>query len=157
MQQLTIYCEDNDFSDLAAAFGGEVAADCPLSAEIIFIDAEGIRRLNSRTRGIDAVTDVLSYPAFENYPHKPICAAEHATDTDEFGCVFIGSVAICVARAREQAQEYGHSFGRELNYLAAHGICHLLGYDHIREEDKPAMRALEERVLAKLDLKRSDT
>ena len=157
MQQLTIYCEDNDFAHPPGGSGAQLAADCPLSAEIIFIDAEGIRRLNSRTRGIDAVTDVLSYPAFENYPHKPIYVAEHAADTDEFGCVFIGSVAICVARAREQAREYGHSFGRELNYLAAHGICHLLGYDHIREEDKPAMRALEERVLAKLDLKRSDT
>ena len=154
MQQLTIYCEDNDFSDLAAAFGGEVAADCPLSAEIIFIDAEGIRRLNSRTRGIDAVTDVLSYPAFENYPHKPICAAEHAADTDEFGCVFIGSVAICVARAREQAQEYGHSPKREYAFLIAHSMLHLCGYDHMDDEERKVMEEKQRAIMEKINILR---
>ena len=157
MNDLKIYCEDYDFSDLAAAFGGEVKSDCTLSAEIIFTDEEGIRELNSRTRGIDSVTDVLSYPSFENDPQKAICAAEHAFDMDEDGCVFIGSIAICKKRAEEQAAEYGHSFEREINYLAAHGVCHLLGYDHMTDEDKPVMRAAEERVLKKLNLTRGQS
>lgn len=154
MNDIRIICDDNDFSALAAAFGGEVECDRTLSVEIIFTDAEGIRRLNARTRGVDAVTDVLSYPSFAHVAGAPICAAEHALDLDEDGNVFIGSVAICSARAAEQAAEYGHSLEREINYLAAHGICHLLGYDHMTEEDRPAMRALEERVLSKMNLSR---
>ena len=154
MNDIRIICDDNDFSALAAAFGGEVACDRTLSVEIIFTDAEGIRRLNARTRGVDAVTDVLSYPSFAHVAGAPIRAAEHAIDLDEDGNVFIGSVAICSARAAEQAAEYGHSLEREINYLAAHGICHLLGYDHMTEEDRPAMRALEERVLSKMNLSR---
>lgn len=154
MNDLKIYCEEMDFSPLAAAFGGEIESDCTLSAEIIFTDEEGIRGLNARTRGIDAVTDVLSYPAFENVPGSRICAAEHPFERDEEGNVFIGSVAICSKRAEEQAKEFGHSVEREINYLAAHGICHLLGYDHMTDEDKPLMRAAEERVLAKINLSR---
>lgn len=154
MNDIRIICDDNDFSALAAAFGGEVECDRTLSVEIIFTDADGIRRLNARTRGVDAVTDVLSYPSFAHVAGAPIRAAEHAIDLDEDGNVFIGSVAICSARAAEQAAEYGHSLEREINYLAAHGICHLLGYDHMTDEDRPAMRALEERVLSKMNLSR---
>ena len=58
------------------------------------------------------------------------------------------------ARAEEQAEEYGHGYDRELHYLAVHGLCHLLGYDHMTDEDKPEMRAKEERVLEKMNLKR---
>ena len=154
MNDIRIICDDNDLSALAAAFGGEVECDRTLSVEIIFTDAEGIRRLNARTRSVDAVTDVLSYPSFTHVAGAPIRAAEHALDLDEDGNVFIGSVAICSGRAAEQAAEYGHSLEREINYLAAHGICHLLGYDHMTEEDRPAMRALEERVLSKMNLSR---
>ena len=68
-------------------------------------------------------------------------------DIDENGNLFIGSIAICLRRAEEQAEEFGHSGERELNYLAAHGICHLLGYDHMTEEDKSVMREKEEQVL----------
>lgn len=154
MNELKIYCEDYNFSDLAAAFGGEVKSDCTLSAEIIFTDEEGIRALNERTRSIDAVTDVLSYPTFDNDPQSTIVAAEHPYDRDDDGNVFLGSIVICKKRAEEQASEYGHSVEREINYLAAHGICHLLGYDHMTDEDKPVMRAAEERVLAKINLTR---
>ena len=156
MNDLKIYCEDYDFSDLAAAFGGEVASDCTLSAEIVFTDEGGIRELNARTRSVDAVTDVLSYPSFENDPQRAICAAEHPYDVDEDGNLFIGSIVICRKRAEEQAQEFGHSVEREINYLAAHGVCHLLGYDHMEEDEKAVMRAAEERVLKKLNLSRDD-
>ncbi len=154
MNDLKIFCEDNDFSDLASSFTGEVACDCPLSAEIIFTDEEGIKSLNARTRNVDSVTDVLSYPTMERDINLPITAAEHPYEIDEEGRLFIGSVVICTKRAMEQAEEYGHSYERELNYLATHGICHLLGYDHMTEEDKSVMRAMEEKILSKLNLAR---
>lgn len=157
MNDIKIYCEDYDFSDLAAAFGGEVKSDCTLSAEIIFTDEEGIRELNARTRGVDSVTDVLSYPSFDNPAGAAVIAAEHPYETDEEGCVFIGSIVICKKRAEEQAAEYGHSVEREINYLAAHGICHLLGYDHMTDSDKALMRGQEEKVLAKINLSREES
>lgn len=157
MNDVKIYCEDYDFSDLAAAFGGEVRCDCTLSAEIIFTDEQGIRELNARTRSVDSVTDVLSYPSFDGDPEGEILQARHPFEIDEDGCVFIGSIVICRKRAEEQAAEYGHSVEREINYLAAHGVCHLLGYDHMEEADKAKMREKEEKVLAKIHLTREDT
>lgn len=157
MNNLRIFCEDYDFTPLAQAFGEEIKGDADLSAEIIFTDEEGIRDLNARTRGVDSVTDVLSYPSFDNKPNSPIMAADHPYETDEDGNVFIGSIVICRKRAEEQAEEYGHSVEREINYLAAHGICHLLGYDHMTDEDKPVMRAAEERVLARINLSRDES
>jgi len=154
MNDLVIYSE-NDFSPLASAFSGEFESDCTLAAEIVAVDEEEIRRLNREIRGVDSVTDVLSFPSLDNIFGKKIIKSEHPYDTDESGNLFIGSIAICTARAKEQAEEFGHSFEREFNYLAAHGICHLLGYDHIEEEDKKVMRALEEKVLSKMRLERS--
>ena len=154
MSDFKIYCEDCDFSSLAKAFGGEVKSDCALSLEIIFTDEEGIRELNARCRGIDAVTDVLSFPALDGILGKELKKADFPADIDEEGNLFIGSIAICKKRAEEQAEEYGHSFERELFYLAAHGVCHLLGYDHMTDEDKAAMREVEERVMARMNLKR---
>ena len=85
---------------------------------------------------------------------QPILAEEHGEELDEDGNVFLGSIVICEKRAREQAQEYGHSFERELWYLAVHGILHCLGYDHMTEEEKREMREKEESVMQKLDLRR---
>ena len=154
MNDVKLLCEDHDFSALAAAFCGEAECDCTLSAEIIFVDEEGIRELNARTRGIDKVTDVLSYPSLELVPHSPICAAEHPYDVDEEGCLFIGSVAICTKRAKEQAEEYGHPYARELNYLTVHGVLHCLGYDHETEEEKREMREKEEAIMQRMGLSR---
>ena len=154
MNDLKIYCQDNDFSTLAQAFCGEFKSDCTLSLEIIFIDEEGIRELNARTRGVDSVTDVLSFPALDGILDKPLKKSDFPADVDEEGNLFIGSIAICTKRAEEQAEEYGHSYKRELFYLAAHGVCHLLGYDHMTDSDKAAMREVEERVLSRLQITR---
>lgn len=151
---LSIYCDQFDFSRLAEAFEGEVSCDCGLSAEIIFADEQEIRRLNRETRGVDAVTDVLSYPSLEDIRGVTLKKADFPADLDEDGNIFLGSIAICTQRAREQAEEYGHSYERELHYLAVHGLLHLAGYDHMTEEDKAVMRPREERVLSKLGLKR---
>jgi probable rRNA maturation factor len=155
MKHLTIYCDEMDFSTLAKAFTGEFESDVNLAAEIIFADEEEIRRLNREQRKIDSVTDVLSFPTLDGILGKPLHKKEHISDVDEEGNLFIGSIAICKQRAAEQAEEYGHSYTRELYYLATHGVCHLLGYDHMEEEQKKAMREVEERVLSKLGLTRT--
>lgn len=151
---LYIYCDEQNFSALAGAFGGEVIADCDLAAEVVLVDEEEIRRLNRETRGVDAVTDVLSFPALDGIKGKKLQKKAFPADIDEEGNLFLGSIAICVKRAKEQAEEYGHSFERELNYLLTHGLFHLLGYDHMTDTDKAEMRGREERVMNKLGLAR---
>ena len=153
--KLYIYCDEEDFSALSAAFEGEAESDTDLSAEIIITDEEEIRRLNSEMRGIDAVTDVLSFPSLDGIFGKKIEKKNFPYEVDEQGNLFIGSIAICKKRAAEQAEEYGHSLFRELNYLAVHGVCHLLGYDHIEEQDRKVMREKEECVLNKMGASRA--
>ena len=154
MINLDIYCDECDFSPLAAAFGDEAEADCPLALEIIFADKQEIKRLNNEFRKIDRETDVLSFPTLDNICGKALKAADFPYDIDGDGKLFLGSIVICTKVAKAQAEEYGHSYERELFYLAAHGVCHLLGYDHMTEDDKQEMRAKEERVLKKLNLTR---
>lgn len=138
---------------LSSALSGLWQGD-DLAAELLLVSEEEIRDLNARERGVDAVTDVLSFPSMDGIRGMPILADEHGEEVDENGRVFLGSVVICEKRAREQAAEYGHSFERELYYLAVHGVLHCLGYDHMTDEDKREMRRKEEDVMAKLDLRR---
>lgn len=156
MKELIIYGEECefDFTELAKAFAGEFESDCNLSVEIVTVDEEEIRRLNRELRNTDSVTDVLSFPSLEGILGKKLLKKDYPADLDEDGNIFLGSIAICLKRAEEQAEEYGHGTLREVNYLAAHGVCHLLGYDHIEESDRALMREKEERVLKKLGLER---
>ncbi|MBQ8882921.1 MAG: rRNA maturation RNase YbeY [Clostridia bacterium] len=125
------------------------------AVEVCFVSKQQIRDLNAQTRNIDKVTDVLSYPALdeivgltkENYPYEY---------DDEIGAVQIGSIVICSEVALEQANEYGHSVERENCYLFTHGLLHLLGYDHIEENDRAIMREKEEEILGKLGITRSE-
>ena len=153
---LKIQCEELNFKALADAFEGEYIADCDLSAEVVIVDGEEIRRLNSEIRNIDKVTDVLSFPSLDGIRGKALNKKKYPADCDEEGNLFIGSIAVCEAKAHEQAEEYGHSYERELNYLVTHGLFHLLGYDHEMEGDKREMREKEERVLKKLNLTRGE-
>lgn len=149
MNKLIIHCEEEGFDASLLeqnALAGLPESD-PLTAEIVFTDEEGIRKLNAETRGKDAVTDVLSYPNLDGVFGKEIRKADFPYDADEDGNLFLGSIVICRERAKEQAEEYGHSLRREIYYLAVHGLCHLLGYDHETEEDKTIMRAREEQVM----------
>lgn len=154
MNRLIIYCDEFDFSPLASAFDGEYKADCNLSAEILFVDEDEIRELNKNQRGIDAVTDVLSFPTLDGIREQEIKKDYFKYDVDEDGNLFIGSIVICTKRAQEQADEYGHTYNRELLYLATHGLFHLLGYDHMTDDDKGQMREKEERVLTKINATR---
>ena len=109
-----IYCEDEEFSPkyrtaLENALDGFVQTDVDLAVELIFVDGEEIRRLNRETRNMDKVTDVLSYPTMDGIKGEALRADEHPFEIDEENRLVIGSIAICADRAREQAEEYGHS------------------------------------------------
>ncbi len=124
-----------------------------LSAEVVFVSEEEIKTLNSENRNINEVTDVLSFPTLDGHRGSIIKAKDYPLDLVD-DRVFLGSIAICVKRAKEQAVEYGHSEERELTYLLCHGLLHLFGYDHIIEEDKAEMRNLEEIIMNNIGIKR---
>lgn len=109
---------------------------------IVVVDNERIREINREYRNKDAVTDVISF------------AFEEVNDVDYEGIRFLGEIYISYERCVSQAEDYGHSVKREFCYLAVHGLLHLLGYDHMVEEDKKVMRALEEEILNEYDIKR---
>ena len=159
MSVWTLYGEENELAllqkaGLETALGRCVEADVPLAVELVFVDADEIRRLNRETRDTDKVTDVLSYPTLDGIKGKKIEGKNYPFDIDEEGNLLIGSIAICEERAKEQAQDYGHSYERELHYLLVHGIMHCLGYDHLTDEEKTEMRAREEQVLTLLGITR---
>lgn len=154
-----VYCEESEFpKDRVQAFekamDGFVQSDVRLAVEFTFVDGDEIRRLNRETRNVDKVTDVLSYPTLDGIKGKPLKKKEHLFDVDEEGNLFVGSVVVCCDRAREQAEEYGHSYERELHYLLTHGVMHCLGYDHETDEEKAEMREQEEIVLSKMGITR---
>ena len=159
MTDFVILCDGEEFPEenvraLAGAMQGFVETDVPLSVEFVFVDGEEIRRLNREMRDTDKVTDVLSFPSMDGIKGQAIKGAEHPYEIDEEGNLLIGSVVVCCDRAREQAEEYGHSYERELHYLLVHGIMHCLGYDHMTDADKVEMREKEEYVLKKLNIAR---
>jgi probable rRNA maturation factor len=161
MSKFLIDCDDEIFPALHAralesAMDGFVDSDIPLLIEFSFVDEKEIRRLNAQTRGIDKVTDVLSYPTLDGIKGQAIRAVDFPYDTDEEGNLLIGSVAVCLQRAKEQATEYGHSFERELHYLLVHGIMHCLGYDHMTDSERAEMREQEELILGKLGITRGE-
>lgn len=123
-------------------------SDGPEEAEVslMLVDDQRIHALNLEYRGVDRPTDVLSFALQEETEEEPDL---------EFEDDLLGDIVISAERAREQAEEYGHSFERELVYLAVHGTLHLLGYDHEEEQDKLEMRNKEEEVMAKLGLERT--
>ncbi|XVG95287.1 rRNA maturation RNase YbeY [Eubacteriales bacterium KG127] len=104
-----------------------------------FVDEDDIRRLNREYRGIDKSTDVLSFPQFDTDEEVP-----------EYGPIFLGDVVICSPVCRRQAAEFGHSEDREFTYLFVHSLLHLLGYDHINEEERKHMRIKEKEIIARV-------
>lgn len=114
---------------------------CEIS--ISFVDEKKIRELNRNFRSIDKTTDVLSFPIedFFNEDRKTLLKKPY---------LMLGDVVICIDVARKQAKELGHSFEREIMYLTCHSILHLLGYDHMEDEDKKIMRAREKEVMKNL-------
>ena len=110
---------------------------------LTLVEPEEIKSLNAEYRNVDSVTDVLSFPQFEDKEQMP-----------SEGELCLGDVVICVERAQQQAEEYGHSFEREMVYLLVHSLLHLLGYDHMDDDEKAIMREKEEHVMEHVDLRR---
>lgn len=120
-----------------------------LYISITLTNPENIRKINKEYRNIDKETDVLSFPMFEkNEIDNIINSKEHIVED------VLGDIIISIEKVQEQAIEYGHSFERELAYMLVHGFYHLMGYDHIKEEDKAKMRPKEEKILQDLNITR---
>ena len=118
--------------------------DCEI--EVIIADNDTIREINNETRGIDKVTDVLSFPMFDDIS---------CIRPEQNGVAFLGSMVICEPRAKEQAKEFGHSELREVSFLAVHSVLHLLGYDHeLGQEQEREMFEKQENVLQKMGITR---
>ncbi|MBQ9709894.1 MAG: rRNA maturation RNase YbeY [Clostridia bacterium] len=153
---LTVFSEKTEYLDLkklSDAVYKILGQEDNLSAELEFVSEEEIADLNRRLRKVDGVTDVLSFPSLDQVRGKVIYKKNFPFDVDD-GAVFIGSIAVCVKRAEEQAEEYGHSREREFTYLVCHGLLHLFGYDHMTDEDKREMRDLEDKIMAEIDVLR---
>ena len=109
---------------------------------IIFVDNNKIRKINKEYRNIDKKTDVISF-ALED---------DKTFNTDIFR--FLGDIYISIDKAKEQAEAYGHTLKREICFLSIHGLLHLLGYDHMNEEDEKIMFNLQEEILSNYGIKR---
>ena len=117
---------------------------------VMFTDNEGIRVLNAQHRGIDRATDVLSFPMLE-YDDDGEMFDDPGDIEDE---LCLGDIVISLERAAEQAEEYGHSFEREVGFLTVHSMLHLLGYDHMTEEEEKEMFGFQKEILAEMGLER---
>lgn len=120
-----------------------------IKVELVFVTKDAIQSLNKQHRQKDEVTDVLSFPNLADIRGRILKKEDFPNDSDK-KYIILGSIAICTDRAKEQAEEIGHSFDRELVYLTIHGILHLFGYDHETEEDKKQMRDIEKTIVTDL-------
>ncbi len=140
-----------------ACFAAEGITSAGFCVQIV--DDEAIRALNRNMRNIDSATDVLSFPTV-NYPAGKTardCPKRMAREFDPgLGCINLGDCVINLNRARQQAEEYGHTLKRELSYLTAHSAFHLMGYDHMNEEEKRQMRQMEEKALGAIGITRQE-
>ena len=109
---------------------------------VIFVEDEEIHTMNRDYRGVDRVTDVISF------------AFEDNNDLVYNEIRMLGDIYICIPQMKRQAESYAHSEKRELSFLAVHGLLHLLGYDHMTEEDEKEMFSLQELILSEQEINR---
>ncbi|CUU46094.1 MULTISPECIES: rRNA maturation RNase YbeY [Clostridium] len=132
----------------------EVNMKCEIS--LLFVDNNEIKEINNETRGINRETDVLSFPMLE-YENKKVFKdiykdykfSQCDFDGDE---LVLGDIVLSLEKALEQSKEFNHSYEREASYLVVHSVLHLLGYDHMEDDDKIIMRSREEDILNKLNI-----
>ena len=146
--------ENESYKDIAnialnKCFEEEGLDNVNIYINIIFTNPEEIRKLNKEYRKIDKETDVLSFPMFQKEEID-----ELIKDKENKVTYCLGDVVVSIERVKEQAIEYGHGFERELAYMLVHGFYHLMGYDHMVDEDKKVMRAKEENILTKINITR---
>lgn len=143
--------ENNEYEEivdkvLSKCFEVENLLSSNLYIGIMFTNPENIRKINKEHRGIDKETDVLSFPMFEK-DEIEFLKENVVEDT-------LGDIIISIQRVHEQAEEYGHSFERELAYMLVHGFYHLMGEDHMEDDEKVRMREKEEKILSMLNITR---
>lgn len=135
---------------LEQCFKEEKLINSKLYITITLTNPEKIKEINKQYRNIERATDVLSFPMFE----KDELEQKIQNEDFEYPDV-LGDIIISIEKVEEQAKEYEHSFERELSYMIVHGFYHLMGYDHIEEDDKKKMRPKEEKILNDLKIKRN--
>ena len=142
--------EDDEYSKIIEkvvekCFEEENLLKTHLYLSVILTTPNQIQEMNNTYRKINKATDVLSFPMFEKDEIPNIISEIEEP---------LGDIVISIEKVKEQAEEYGHSFERELAYMVVHGFYHLMGYDHIELVDRTEMRAKEENVLNKLNITR---
>lgn len=132
--------------------------ECPYEAQIslVLTDDDTIHSTNKEFRGIDSATDVLSFPMvdFPSPADYSVLEEDDSCFHPESGELLLGDIMISVPRAVEQAREYGHSVKREYAFLIAHSMLHLLGYDHMEDEERLLMEEKQEQALKYLHIER---
>ena len=153
MGRLIIECLDRRIrvGELLKAVYKVTGQTANLKAELVFDAESDMRALNFEERGIDKVTDVLSFPSMDGIKGEVLRPENCRTEMDG-KYIFIGSIVLCDEKIKLQAKEFGHSEVRERNYLILHGLLHLLGYDHMTDKDKREMREKEKEVMAILGI-----
>lgn len=145
--------ENNTYTEIiyrviAKCLEVENLQDAKLYVSFTLTTPKKIREINKEYRKIDKETDVLSFPMFTK--GEILRIRNKVPEYEEA----LGDIIISIDRVKEQAEEYGHSFERELAYMVVHGFYHLMGEDHMEEDDKIQMRKKEENVLSQLDITR---
>ena len=130
-------------------FKEEKLMSSKLYIDIVLTNPKNIQKINKQYRNIDKPTDVLSFPMFEKQELDLKIKNNNFLYED-----VLGDIVISIEQVEKQADEYEHSFEREFSYMLVHGFYHLMGYDHIKEEDKAKMRPKEEKILESLEIKR---
>ena len=142
-------------SDLLNQVADLTGSAYELCCDVLLCDEDAIRELNRLHRGIDAATDVLSFP---NLNFDAPCKWPDELSDDLFepdsGELMLGNIAVCKQKILDQASQYGHSVIREFAFLITHSLLHLCGYDHIDDADRMLMEETQEKILTNLDLTR---
>lgn len=168
---MTILWEQEVESDIPESYRKEIEAviqrtldveKCPYECEvnITFTDNNGIREINREFRELDVPTDVLSFPMTEyevpaDFSNLEQDSAKISSFDPDTGELLLGDIIISIDRVVEQAEEYGHTPRREVCFLVAHSMLHLLGYDHMEEEERQLMEQKQTEILDSLGITRN--
>ena len=132
---------EEHYLDLMGFTLNKLNIKCDPIVSVTFVDNKYIHKINKKYRGIDRPTDVISFAFIDGQ-------GNYDKILSSSGIVVLGDIYISIDKAKEQAEEYGHSLHRELSFLFVHGLLHLLGYDHMKEEDEKIMFRLQDEILS---------
>lgn len=129
----------------------------PAEVSVTLTTADEVHELNRQFRNVDATTDVLSFPLLSFAPKESYAGYDFSEDVDpDTGEVPLGDIVLNISRVKSQAEEYGHSVKREYAFLICHSMLHLLGYDHMEEDEREAMETEQRKIMDALGITRED-